>query len=218
MQQAATQGQTIITASGDQGSTSCSGYTNLSHFAAAGPGRQLPGQQRLRHRHGRNRDRPRRTPASSNTRPTGTGQRKLLRYAVSSALKYIPEVAWNDDDRTYGLSASGGGASTLVAAASLAKRSHVPGEFLTGSMRLVPDISLYSSPGLPGYLYCTSDQTNWFAGSLTAPPAGQLQQRLPRFLNRLADRRRRHQLCRAHLRGHACSHQSEGRLHHRARA
>ena len=34
-------------------------------------------------------------------------------------------------------------------------------------MRLVPDVALYSSPGFPGYLYCTSDQTNW---NTTQPP------------------------------------------------
>jgi hypothetical protein len=39
-------------------------------------------------------------------------------------------------------------------------------------MRLVPDVSLYSSPGLPGYLYCTSDQTNWVTAQTGSCGAG----------------------------------------------
>src|SRR5262249_37715610 len=45
----------------------------------------------------------------------------------------------------------------------------VPG-IPSGSMRVVPDVALYSSPNLPGYLYCTSDQTNW---NTTQPPVQQ---------------------------------------------
>jgi hypothetical protein len=73
-------------------------------------------------------------------------------------------VAWNDDSTQGGLSASGGGASALVARPSW--QTGVPG-IASGSKRLVPDISLYSSPALPGYLYCTSDVTNWAPASGT---------------------------------------------------
>jgi hypothetical protein len=64
------------------------------------------------------------------------------------------------------LSASGGGTSTLVNRPSW--QSGVPG-IPSGSMRLVPDISLYSSPQNPGYLYCTSDVTNWAPASGAQP-------------------------------------------------
>ena len=78
----------------------------------------------------------------------------------------MPEVAWNDDS-SRGLSASGGGASNLVKRPSW--QAGVPG-IPSGSMRLVPDVSLYSSPGSPGYLYCTSDQSNW---NLSSAPVQQ---------------------------------------------
>jgi hypothetical protein len=75
-------------------------------------------------------------------------------------------VAWNDDSPQGGLSASGGGTSTLVNRPSW--QTGVPG-IASGNMRLVPDISLYSSPLLPGYLYCTSDVTNWAPASGAQP-------------------------------------------------
>ena len=60
------------------------------------------------------------------------------------------------------LSASGGGASTLLLPSHAGKRASrgIP----TDSKRDVPDIALYSSPNYPGYLYCTSDQSGWIHG------------------------------------------------------
>ena len=164
MSQGASQGQTIVVASGDQGSTACSGDTNLN----------TPQQQAVAVNY----------PASS-AYATGMGGTEIdpgnnayltsgqgywaaqgSSDTVSTALKYIPEVAWNDDSAGNSLSASGGGASALVARPSW--QTGVPG-IASGSKRLVPDVSLYSSPGLPGYLYCTSDQTNWAPGSITVP-------------------------------------------------
>ncbi|MGA7856277.1 MAG: Ig-like domain repeat protein, partial [Terracidiphilus sp.] len=69
------------------------------------------------------------------------------------------EVAWNDDSSQYGLSSSGGGVSTFYTSKP-AFQTGVPG-IPADSKRDVPDISLYSSPDYPGYLYCTSDQSDW---------------------------------------------------------
>ena len=169
-QQAATQGQTILAASGDSGSTAC-----FSDATVTNP--SLATQQQLAVSY----------PASS-PYVTGMGGTAITTANdavgtywgpatnsttdnINSALKYIPEVAWNDDLAGCGtnncLSASGGGASTLFP--KPAWQTGVAG-IPTANHRYVPDISLYSSPNLPGYLYCTSDQSAW---NTTQPPLQQ---------------------------------------------
>jgi subtilase family serine protease len=72
---------------------------------------------------------------------------------LSSALEYIPETAWNDTALSLanggGLSATGGGVSILFP-----KPAWQSG---TGSMRLVPDVSLSASADHDPYLFCTED-------------------------------------------------------------
>lgn len=167
MQQAATQGQTVISASGDQGSTSCSVYTNLALSVQQALAVNYPASSAYVTGMGGTEIESANSTSSNTTYWSGSSSTS---DTLTSALKYIPEIAWNDDDPTNGLSASGGGASTLVAQPAWQKSYFTAtGETNPDSShRLVPDISLYSSPGFPGYLYCTSDQTNWFAGSLTA--------------------------------------------------
>ena len=72
---------------------------------------------------------------------------------ISSALSYIPEQVWNDDSSADGLSSGGGGTSTLTARPSW--QTGVTGIASEASYRLVPDISLDSSPNNAGYLYCS---------------------------------------------------------------
>jgi subtilase family serine protease len=168
IQQAATQGQTIITASGDQGSTACSGDTHLTTAQQEAVAVNYPASSAYVTGMGGTE-----IPASDGVDPTTLS--KGANYSTywnstsgtdvtpNSVKQYIPEVAWNDDSPPSatspgGLSATGGGVSTLVSRP--AWQTGVPG-IPSGTMRLVPDISLYSSPALPGYLYCTSDQTNW---------------------------------------------------------
>ena len=163
MQQGATQGQTIVVASGDQGSTACSGDTHLTTAQQQALAVNYPASSAYTVGMGGTEIDP--SNADFSTAGQGYWQAKGSSDTVSSALKYIPEVAWNDDSTGNPLSASGGGASALVARPSW--QTGVPG-IASGSMRLVPDVSLYSSPGLPGYLYCTSDQTNWAPASGTS--------------------------------------------------
>jgi subtilase family serine protease len=167
MQQAATQGQTVISASGDQGSTSCSVYTSLAISVQQALAVNYPASSAYVTGMGGTEITTANSTSSNTTYWSGSTSTS---DTLTSATKYIPEVAWNDDDPTNGLSASGGGASTLVAQPAWQKSYFTAtGETNPDSShRLVPDISLYSSPGFPGYLYCTSDQTNWFGGSLTA--------------------------------------------------
>jgi subtilase family serine protease len=163
MQQAATQGQSIITASGDQGSTACSGDTHLTTAQQEAVAVNYPASSAYVTGMGGTEITSANSTSTNTTYWTGGSSSS---DTTTSAIKYIPEVAWNDDSPQGGLSASGGGTSTLVNRPSW--QTGVPG-IPSGNMRLVPDISLYSSPQFPGYLYCTSDVTNWAPASGTQP-------------------------------------------------
>jgi hypothetical protein len=162
LQQAETQGQTVIAASGDDGSTAC--------FVENPPQTgdpTLAQQEQVAVNY----------PASSQY-VTGMGGTEITAAdsvstnstywiaetsgtdAVTSVKEYIPEVAWNDDSANCGqtncLSSSGGGKSTLFSKPSW-QDTLTPAD----SARDVPDLALYASPNYPGYLYCTSDQSAW---------------------------------------------------------
>jgi subtilase family serine protease len=150
LEQGASQGQSIINSSGDSGSTSCYGTSGLStsvqeELAASFPASSqyvtgLGGSEFL----------------SADVASTNTTywQSANGTDVISSALSYIAEQAWNDDSSSDGLSSGGGGASIFTARPSW--QSGVTG-IPSGSYRLVPDISLDSSPNNAGYLYCSSD-------------------------------------------------------------
>lgn len=163
--QAATQGQTILTADGDNGSTDCSGNNNQSTAAQEALAVDFP---------------------SSSQYVTAMGGSEFLAAdvaigntafwqaapnsttdAISSALSYIPEMAWNDDAAPAGgvagsLSSGGGGVSMFTARPSW--QTGVPG-IPSGSFRLLPDISLTASPNNAGFLYCSSDPSTMITGS-----------------------------------------------------
>ncbi|HLY41640.1 MAG TPA: protease pro-enzyme activation domain-containing protein [Terracidiphilus sp.] len=164
VQQGATQGQTIIAASGDEGSTACFVSPTTTNPT-------LATQEALAVNY----------PASSQY-VTGVGGTEISSAdetsstywdaetpgtdIISSLKGYIPEIAWNDEaylisQGSAGLSASGGGASALFAKPSW--QTGVAG-IPTDSKRDVPDVSFYSSPSFAGYLYCTSDQSDWAQG------------------------------------------------------
>ncbi len=159
MSQAASQGQSIVTASGDQGSTACSGDTRLTTAQQEAVAVNYPASSAYVTGLGGTEITAANAAGTNTTYWTGGTSTS---DTITSAITYIPEVAWNDDSSQGGLSATGGGTSTLVNRP--AWQTGVPG-IPSGTMRLVPDISLYSSPALPGYLYCTSDVTNWAAAS-----------------------------------------------------
>jgi hypothetical protein len=152
--QAATQGQTVVSASGDQGATACSGDTHLTAAQQQAIAVNYPSSSAFVTGMGGTEI----STANSTSTNTTYWVAATGSDVLSSAKTYIPEVVWNDDSIPFGLSATGGGASALVARPSW--QTGVPG-IESGTFRLVPDISLYSSPGLPGYLYCTSDTSNW---------------------------------------------------------
>ena len=173
LQQAATQGQTVVSASGDAGSSDCYGeYTPVSSSTNTANNEQLAVD----------------FPASSQyvTALGGTefpaadvasGSNPYWAAAngtdvVASALSYIPEQVWNDDSLTVGLASGGGGASIYTARPSW-QANTVPGiSSIIGAFRLVPDISLDSSPLNAPYAYCTSDTTSWASGQVSSCTSG----------------------------------------------
>jgi subtilase family serine protease len=175
MEQGASQGQTIVAASGDTGSTACydptskSGvtaamevlavnYPASSAYAVGVGGTEFPAAD---------------VAASNTTYWESTSGSDL----ISSALSYIPEQAWNDDSASigtqygalYALSSGGGGISTLTPRPSWQKG--VAG-ISSGSFRLVPDVSLDSSADYAPYLYCTSDTSAWTSGQKASCNSG----------------------------------------------
>ena len=159
--QAAAQGQTVISAAGDEGSTDCYGasgtstaqmqqlsvdFPSSSQYVTAVGGTEFPSGN---------------VTASTSTTTYWTGGSSDV---ISSAISYIPEQVWNDDtasDPQSPLSAGGGGASVFTARPSW--QTGVPG-IPSGSMRLLPDIALDSSPNNASYAYCSSDTSAWASG------------------------------------------------------
>ncbi|MFY9747824.1 MAG: S53 family peptidase, partial [Acidobacteriaceae bacterium] len=175
MEQGASQGQTIVAASGDTGSTACydptakSGvtaamevlavnYPASSAFAVGVGGTEFPAAD----------------VAASNTTYWESASGSDL---ISPARSYIPEQAWNDDSASigtqygalYALSSGGGGTSALTPRPSWQKG--VTG-IASGNFRLVPDVSLDSSPDNAPYLFCTSDTSSWNSGQKASCNSG----------------------------------------------
>jgi subtilase family serine protease len=157
--QAASQGQSVIVASGDSGSTDCYGEAGLTTAQQQAIAVDFPASSQYVTAMGGT-EFPAADVASTNTTYWQAASGSDL---VSSALSYIPEQVWNDDS-TAGLSSGGGGVSTLTSRPSW--QTGVPG-IPSGTFRFVPDISLTSSPNNAGYLFCSSDTSIGVTGSCT---------------------------------------------------
>ena len=164
MEQGASQGQSIISASGDNGSTSCYGDSGLTTAQQEALAVNYPASSAYVTGLGGT-EFPSSDVSSSNTTYWQSANGSDL---VNSAKSYIPEQTWNDDSSSNTqnpLAASGGGTSALTPRPSW--QTGVTG-IPSGSYRLVPDISLSSSPVNAGYLYCSSDsQATGITGSCT---------------------------------------------------
>ncbi len=156
-QQGQTQGQTIVSATGDAGAADCDSGTSATKGLAVDVPASIPevtgagGTEFFGDAAGAV------TGTAPNTTAAATqywGASGTGSDVVSTALGYIPEEGWNDTTLSIanggGLSASGGGASTLFA-----KPSWQTGA--SGTMRNVPDVSVSASPDHDGYLFCTED-------------------------------------------------------------
>jgi len=165
-QQAATQGQTVIAASGDSGAADCDGGT-ISTLGLAvdypASSAYVTGIGGTEFNEG--------TTTGATTYWSGNVSGGSSTDIVASAKSYIPEMAWNDTptatlSEEYGsLYGGGGGKSSQFAKPSW--QTGVAGIPADGA-RDVPDISLSASPIHDGYLVCTQVQlasTEAYAGS-----------------------------------------------------
>ncbi len=162
LMQAATQGQSVIAAAGDAGSTDCSGNTDQSTAEQEALAVDFPASSQYVTAMGGS-EFPAADVASTNS-TYWTPAPNSTTDVLSSALSYIPEEVWNDDSAAGGVSSGGGGASVFTARPSW--QANVPG-IPSGSFRLVPDISMSASPNNAAFLYCSSDSTVGVTGSCT---------------------------------------------------
>jgi subtilase family serine protease len=169
LEQATAQGQTVMSAAGDDGSTDCFEDTNLTaaqqealavDYPASSPNVTGVGGTEISQ-----------ASATYETAPSaywdaGTSTQPVV---TTSALQYIPEQAWNEDTiclqyattASQVLCAGGGGASALFTKPSW--QAGVPG-IPQDSKRDVPDLALAAAIYNPGYIFCTSDQSFWDTG------------------------------------------------------
>jgi len=187
-EQAATQGQTVLSAAGDDGSTDCFvgttgpnlptqaeqealavDYPGSSPNVTSVGGTEVMGGDELTSSGGTSNTNLIPGDGYWNTEPT------INSVAVTSAIKYIPEQAWNEDTSCLQffvpgeggspLCAGGGGASTLFPKPSWQTGvSGIP----TDGKRDVPDVSLNAAINAPGYVYCTSDTSSWAQGQVAS--------------------------------------------------
>jgi subtilase family serine protease len=147
--QANTQGQTITSASGDNGAADCEDPQTIT--AIRGLAVDIPAAI------------PEVTGVGGTRFNEGTGVywNPLNNANNGSALSYIPEMAWNDTldttDNPQGfLSASGGGASLFFPKPAWQAGTGVPND----GQRDVPDVALNASPFHDPYLFCSEDGPN----------------------------------------------------------
>jgi subtilase family serine protease len=171
------QGQTILAAAGDSGSTACYvsptttsptlstqeelavSYPASSQYVTGVGGTEISQTNSAYYTAG----------SAYWAGPSGTSD------VVTSALQYIPEVVWNDSvsnvqGGSTSLSAGGGGASTLYTSKP-SWQTGVPG-IPSDSARDVPDVSLFSSPAFVPYIYCSSDPSSFSTGQVASCNSG----------------------------------------------
>jgi subtilase family serine protease len=147
MQQANSQGITVLGPAGDTGPADCDFNNNPNTPVTAstqGLAVDLPGALQSV------------TSVGGTEFNEGTGvywKTAVTTDVVSSALRYIPETAWNDTDVTLELTAGGGGSSTVIRKPAWQAGTGVPND----GARDVPDISFSASPIHDAYLICSED-------------------------------------------------------------
>jgi subtilase family serine protease len=159
-QQANAQGQTVLAAAGDNGAADCDEQTNPNGppIISATQGLQVdyPASSAYVTGMGGSEFNGDGTAASPSTGADQYWSANGSNDVLTSALSYIPEMAWNDTafeiENGGGLSAGGGGKSLLWAKPSW--QAGVTGIPSDGA-RDVPDLSLNASPDHDPYLVCT---------------------------------------------------------------
>ena len=167
-QQANTQGQTIVVASGDAGVAGC----NSQDDSVASRGVSAPAPL----------DSPSFTGVGGTTLSGDDADPRCLMAdpncpfwnqtpwdsttnIVVSALGYIPETVWNDTAANGTLSASGSGVSLFFSRPSW---QPIPTNYSGPSGRFIPDVSFAASGNHDGYMFCTSELNSAEFGTMCA--------------------------------------------------
>lgn len=145
-EQAETQGQTIFSAAGDDGSTDCYPDTDLDETEEYGLAVDYPASSAYVTGVGG-------TQFSGDVSSASTYWNSSNGTGGGSAIEYIPEAAWNEDSSSDGLGATGGGASVLFTKPSWQTGTGVPAD----GARDVPDVAMDAAYLHDPYLYCSSD-------------------------------------------------------------
>ena len=176
--QAATQGQTVMSAAGDDGSTDCYGTTGLTTAQQEALAVDYPGSSVNVTSVGGTEI----SQASSTYETQGSAYWEAggsTTDVISSLLQPVPEQAWNEDEAfclpyvsegSSPLCAGGGGTSALFSKPSW--QTGVTGLSSSITMRETPDISLNAAIYNPGYLFCSSDQSDWASGQVASCNSG----------------------------------------------
>jgi uncharacterized protein (TIGR03437 family) len=154
-QQANAQGITISSAAGDSGGAGCD-FQNVLPVATHGPSIQFPANLPEVTAMG----------GSMFSETLGGGNYWGSKNSTTggSALSYIPEMVWNENDLAGGLGAGGGGASASISKPDWQTGPGVPSD----GARDVPDLSLSSGAGHDGYLITYNGNNLYVVGGTSA--------------------------------------------------
>jgi hypothetical protein len=171
-QEAGVQGQTVINSAGDSGAAACDDESETVTAATQGFAVNYPASSAYVTGLGGSEFMGDGTAANPSTGSDQYWSANGSNDVLTSALSYIPEMAWNDTtfdiDNGGGLSSGGGGASILFVKPSW--QTGVAGIPADGK-RDVPDISIDASADHDGYLYCTEIVLDSNSGSGTYSPS-----------------------------------------------
>lgn len=144
MQQANTQGQTVVAAAGDAGAADCD--TTDKPAAVMGLAVDLPASIPEVTGVGG-------TEFSGDVENVSTYWNSTNDGLNGSARSYIPETVWNDTAAEGALAATGGGVSSVFAKPTWQSNTTLP--VPPGSKREVPDVSFSASPAHDPYIICS---------------------------------------------------------------
>ncbi len=174
VQQANAQGQTVTAASGDAGAADCELQTakSATHGLAVDSPASVPEVTAIGGSEFTGDATSSVSGGNAAADPPYWGATTGGNDNVSSALIYIPEMGWNDTaasiaTSTGGLSASGGGVSTVFA-----KPAWQTALTFADGQRDVPDVSLNASPDHDGSLICSQAAVTSSGSSATSCSAG----------------------------------------------
>lgn len=170
-QQAAAQGQTVLSAAGDDGSTDCYANTSDAQTVREQLAVDYPASSQYVTAVGGTEF----SAADVATSSTTYFDAQSSSDIVSSAKSYIPEVVWNNDSSAYPSSplSSGGGGVSIFSPQPTWQTGTIAGVAIPNSgNRMLPDIALTASPVNAPFAFCTSDPTFWASSQKSSCTSG----------------------------------------------